>query len=357
MNDNIKITRVAQSKIQQTNFKRLSFGSVFTDHMMVCHYENGNWKEVQIKPYSNICLDPSAKIFHYGQSIFEGMKAYREEATDQIWLFRPEENWQRMNKSAVRLCMPEIPKKIFFDGLETLLNLDKNWIQKTEGSALYIRPFMIATEAGVAANPAKSYHFFIICAPVKSYFSGEIRVLFEERYSRSANGGVGFAKFAGNYAGQFYPTALAQEKGFQQVVWMDADTHQNLEEAGTMHVFFRVGDKLLTTPTSDRILDGITRKSILQWLNFQNIEYEVRTISANEIEQATKQGKLLEMFGAGTAAVISPIRGFHYKENTYELPQIKNSYADKIKKAITDIQTKKAEDIFGWTRKVRNLLV
>ena len=341
------------SKISKTDFNNLAFGNVFTDHMLECDYKDGKWQTVKIKPYGPISLDPSAKVFHYGQAIFEGMKAYKD-TEDAIWLFRPDENQKRLNKSAVRLAIPEFPENLFFEGLEALLNIEKDWIQKKEGSSLYIRPFVIATESGVSANPAKEYKFMIILSPAQSYYSGEVRVLFADTYSRSANGGVGFAKCAGNYAGQFYPTKLANDAGYQQVVWTDASNHENLEEAGTMNVFFRVGYKLITVPTSDRILDGVTRKSILVLAEDEGIEVEVRTISVYEVEEAAKNGTLLEMFGAGTAAVVNPILGFSFKGKDYELPKVENSLADHFKNRITSIQTKKAEDKFGWTYKVRS---
>jgi len=350
----IDIQKAKTSKISEIDFNNLDFGNVFTDHMLECDYKDGKWQTIKIRPYGPISLDPSAKVFHYGQAIFEGMKAYKDE-DDSIWMFRPDENQKRLNKSAVRLAIPEFPEALFFDGLETLLNIEKDWIQKEEGSSLYIRPFVIATEAGVSANPAKEYKFMILCSPAQSYYSGEVRVLFADTYSRSASGGVGFAKCAGNYAGQFYPTKLANDAGYQQVVWTDASTHENLEEAGTMNVFFRVGDKLITAPTSDRILDGVTRKSVLTLAEDEGIEVEVRTISVYEIEEAAKNGTLLEMFGAGTAAVINPILGFNFKGVDYELPKVENSYASTFKNRITSIQTKKAEDKFGWTYKVRQL--
>ncbi|MFC2110196.1 branched-chain amino acid aminotransferase [Bacteroidota bacterium] len=348
----IDIQKADTSKISEIDFNNLSFGNVFTDHMLECDYKDGKWQTIKIRPYGPISLDPSAKVFHYGQAIFEGMKAYKD-ADNAIWMFRPDENQKRLNKSAERLAIPEFPEELFFDGLETLLNIEKDWIQKEEGSSLYIRPFVIATEKGVSASPAKEYKFMIILSPAQSYYSGEVRVLFADKYSRSASGGVGFAKCAGNYAGQFYPTKLANDAGYQQVVWTDASTHENLEEAGTMNVFFRIGDTLITAPTSDRILDGITRKSILTLAEDEGIKYEVRTISVYEIEEAAKNGTLLEMFGAGTAAVVNPILGFSFKGNDYELPKVDNSYAMHFKNRITSIQTRKEEDKFGWTYKVR----
>jgi branched-chain amino acid aminotransferase len=351
----ITINKIEKSKISEVDFNNLAFGSVFTDHMYECEYKNGEWQSPVIKPYGNISMSPSAKVFHYGQAVFEGMKAYKAD-DDSIWMFRPEENQKRINISSKRLQMPEFPKDLFFDGLESLLKLDREWIQKGEGNSMYIRPFVIATEEGVSASPSKEYKFMFLLSPAQSYFKGggsDVKVLFADKFSRSASGGVGFAKAAGNYAGQFYPTHLAQEQGYQQVVWTDADTHENLEEAGVMNVFFRVGDTLITAPTSDRILDGITRKSILEVAKDEGIKVEVRKVSVHEIEEAAKSGTLMEIFGTGTAAVVNPIAGFGSKGKDYDLPKLDNSYAMRLKKRITDIQTNKAEDKFGWRYKVK----
>lgn len=279
------------------------------------------------------------------------MKAYKDKDKN-VWLFRPEDNCKRLNISSKRMAIPEIPEAYFMEGLITLLQLDKDWIPTKEGSSLYIRPFVFASGNGFHASPADEYKFIICTAPSGSYFSGEVKVLIEEKYSRSANGGVGFAKAGGNYAGQFYPTQLAKEKGYQQVIWTDDNKHEYIEEAGAMNIFVRIEDTLVTAPTSDRILDGITRKSIIQLAESENIPVEVRKLTVTEVVEAAKNGTLKEMFGAGTAAVISPISGFGYKGEDYELPKLENSYADYLKKRITDIQTNKAEDPFGWRYKV-----
>jgi branched-chain amino acid aminotransferase len=315
--------------------------------MLVCDYVDGEWKTPKIVPYQPITLDPSAKIFHYGQSIFEGMKAYKDE-NEKIWLFRPLENHKRLNKSAKRLAIPELPEAHFMNGLTALLQLEKDWVPTTPGSSLYIRPFVFASGTGFHASPANAYKFIIACAPSGTYFSGSVKVLIEETYSRAANGGVGYAKAGGNYAGQFYPTQLAAEKGYQQVIWTDDNTHEFIEEAGAMNVFVRIGDTLLTAPTNDRILDGITRKSILDIAKDEGIKTEVRKVSVHEIVEAAKNGSLKEMFGAGTAAVVSPIGAFGYKGEDYELPELKDSFASRLKKRITDIQYNRAEDKFGW---------
>ncbi len=348
----IKIEKRKNSKIDQVDFSNLPFGQVCSDHMFVCTYKDGKWQQPEIKPYQNISLDPSAKIFHYGQSVFEGMKAYKD-TEGKIWLFRPLDNQKRINISSKRLCIPEFPENYFMEGLTTLVKLESDWIPKTEGSSLYIRPFVFATGNGFHASPSNEYTFIIACSPSGGYFSGKVNVLIEEKYSRSANGGVGFAKAGGNYAGQFYPTQLATEKGYQQVIWTDDTNHEYIEEAGAMNIFIRIGDTLITGPTSDRILDGITRKSIIKIAEDEGISVEVRKIKVQEIIEASKKGTLKEMFGAGTAAVISPIAGFGYRDADYELPIVENNYASRLKKRITDIQYNRAEDKFGWRYEVK----
>lgn len=349
--NDIEVIKAKHTKINDVDFDNLKFGHVFSDHMLECDYKDGKWHAPKVVPYAPISLDPSAKIFHYGQSIFEGMKAYKDE-NDNVLLFRPIDNFKRLNISAKRLAIPELPEAYFMDGLKTLLKVDSDWIPRKEGSSLYIRPFIFATGKGFHASPADAYKFIICTAPSGAYFAGKVKVLIEEKYSRSANGGVGFAKAGGNYAGQFYPTQLAIEKGYQQVIWTDDNTHEYIEEAGAMNIFIRINDTLITGPTSDRILDGITRKSIIELAKTLDIPVEVRKITVTEVVEAAKNGTLKEMFGAGTAAVISPIAGFGYKDEDFDLPELENTYASTLKKQITDIQTNKSEDSFGWRYKV-----
>ncbi|GAB2779195.1 branched-chain amino acid aminotransferase [Salinimicrobium soli] len=348
----IDVVEASASKIGSVDFDNLIFGNIFTDHMMVCDYVNGEWQAPSIQPYGPIQLEPSAKVFHYGQAIFEGMKAFKDDE-DQVWLFRPEANFERFNRSSKRLAIPEFPKDMFFEGLETLLNLDREWIKKGFGNSLYIRPFVIATEPGVSASPSKTYKFMIICSPAKAYYSGEVRVVFAEKFSRAADGGVGYAKAAGNYGAQFYPTNLAKEEGFQQIVWTDANTHEYLEEAGTMNIFFRVGNKLITAPTSDRILDGVTRKSVITLAEEFNIPVEVRRVKVQEIVEAAEKGELKEIFGAGTAATINPVKGFGHAGKKFELPEQEDSYASFFKSKLMAIQYNKTEDKFGWRYAVK----
>ena len=349
--EDLSITLAPTSKINEVDFENLTFGNIFTDHMLVCDYVNGEWQQAEIKPYAPFTIDPSAKVFHYGQAIFEGMKAYKDEQ-DAVWLFRPDQNYERFNKSASRLAMPEVPEPVFMGGLKKLLQIEKNWVKKGNGNSLYIRPFMIAVGSGVIAAPSNHYRFMIILSPAKSYYSGEVKVIIAEHYSRAANGGIGAAKAAGNYSAQFYPTKLANEKGFQQIIWTDDATHTKLEEAGTMNVFFRINNTLYTAPTSERILDGVTRKSIIDLAKRENIKVEVKSVLVEELLNAAKDGSLQEIFGAGTAAVINPIVGFSYQDTYYELPKLEKPLSLDLKQKLTDIQYKRAEDTFGWTVEV-----
>lgn len=347
----IDIVRVKNSKINEVDFENLAFGNTFTDHMLICDFKEGKWQKPIIKPYEPFLIDPSAKVFHYGQAIFEGMKAYKDDNND-VWLFRPDQNLDRFNKSAVRMAMPEVPEEIFIGGLKTIVDLERNWVKKGLGNTLYIRPFMIAIGSGVIAQPSTQYRFMIILSPARSYYSGEVKVIIAEHYSRAANGGIGAAKAAGNYSAQFYPQKLAQEKGFQQIIWTDDATHTKLEEAGTMNVFFRINDSIYTAPTSERILDGVTRKSLIDIAHRDGIKVEERSVLVSELIAGAKDGSLKEIFGAGTAAVVSPIVGFQFQNDYYELPKIENSIALQLKDKLTKIQYKLAEDTFGWTVKV-----
>ena len=348
----IKITPIEESRISQVDFTSLVFGKEFSDYMFVCAYTEGRWQQPEIKPYAPISLMPSASVFHYGQAVFEGMKAYKDEA-GRVFLFRPWENYRRLNRSCERLAMPAFPEEWFDAGLKQLLGLDKEWIKQGVGNSLYIRPFMIATSAGVKASAATEYLFVIITSPVQSYYGGDVKVKIADYYSRAANGGFGYAKAAGNYAGQFFPTAEAAKEGYQQVMWTDDATHEFLEESGTMNLYFRIADKLITCPVSERILDGVTRKSILELAPRLGIETEVRKVRVQELIEASENGTLQEAFGCGTAAVISPISGFGYKGKDYAIHRPKELYANKIKEAILNIQYNRGEDPFGWREEVK----
>ena len=347
----MKIEKIKESRINTVDFKNLDFGGVFTDHMYSCDFIDGEWINSEITPYKPITVSPASRVFHYGQACFEGMKAFKDN-NDKTWLFRPIDNYERITKSSKRLAMPEFPKDLFFNALHNLLKIDAHWIKPGFGNSLYIRPFIFASEGSINATEAKEYKFMIICAPASSYYSGEVRVKIEKSFSRAAKGGVGYAKAAGNYAAQFYPTILAKSEGYQQIIWTDSSTHEYIEEAGTMNLFFRIGDKLITAPTSDSILDGITRKSLIQIARDENIDVEIRPLLVSELIDAANNGSLFEIFGSGTAVVVLPILGFGYENNKYELPIKENSWANLLKNKLNNIQYNVSKDPYGWTIEV-----
>ncbi len=348
----MKINLVEKSRIDAVNFENLSFGKIFTDHMFISKYKNGEWSAGEIKPYENISISPSARVLHYGQAIFEGMKCFKSEQ-DELFLFRPEENFKRFNKSSVRLAIPEIDENIFFDGLKKLVKIDSEWVKKGIGNALYIRPFVFASEPSINASEANEYTFMIICSPSKSYYGDmEISVKVEEKYSRAAKGGVGYAKAAGNYAAAFYPTKLALDQGFQQIIWTDSNNHNAIEEAGTMNLFFVIGDKLITSPTSDSILDGITRKSIIELAEFHNIDVLEREITIDEIIKEHNSGNLKEIFGSGTAVVVLPIKSFGHRDQLYTLNSEKNSISSFLKEKLNNIQYNISNEFENWKYKI-----
>ena len=347
----MKIEKIKESRINTVDFKNLDFGGVFTDHMYSCDFIDGEWINSEITPYKPITVSPASRVFHYGQACFEGMKAFKDN-NDKTWLFRPIDNYERITKSSKRLAMPEFPKDLFFNALHNLLKIDTDWIKPGFGNSLYIRPFIFASEGTINATEAKEYKFMIICAQASSYYSGEVRVKIEKSFSRAAKGGVGYAKAAGNYAAQFYPTILAKNEGYQQIIWTDSSTHEYIEEAGTMNLFFRIGDKLITAPTSDSILDGITRKSLIQIARDENIDVEIRPLLVSELIDAANNGSLLEIFGSGTAVVVLPILGFGYENNKYELPIKENSWANLLKNKLNNIQYNLSKDPYGWTIEV-----
>ena len=348
----MKINLVEKSSIDAVNFENLSFGKIFTDHMFISKYKNGEWSAGEIKPYENISISPSARVLHYGQAIFEGMKCFKSEQ-DELFLFRPEENFKRFNKSSVRLAIPEIDENIFFDGLKELVKIDSEWVKKGIGNALYIRPFVFASEPSINASEANEYTFIIICSPSKSYYGDmEISVKVEEKYSRAAKGGVGYAKAAGNYAAAFYPTKLALDQGFQQIIWTDSNNHNAIEEAGTMNLFFVIGDKLITSPTSDSILDGITRKSIIELAEFHNIDVLEREITIDEIIKEHNSGNLKEIFGSGTAVVVLPIKSFGHRDQLYTLNSEKNSISSFLKEKLNNIQYNISNEFENWKYKI-----
>ncbi len=345
----MKITKVSTSRIDQVDFEHISFGSIFSDHMVQAVFENGKWNQLEIIPYGDFKISPAANVFHYGQAVFEGMKSYKDER-ENILLFRPKDHCSRLQKSAMRLQIPPIPTEYFFQSLEELLKLDSNWIKSGTGNSLYVRPFIIGDSPEIQAAPSNIFKFMIICSPAKSYYDEhhQMRVLVDTQHSRAATGGVGYVKAAGNYGAQFFPTQLAIEQGYQQIIWTDSTRRQYIEESGTMNLFFRINDTLLTPPISDRILDGITRRSVIQIANDLKIPIEIRPVKISEIVQASDDGSLKEIFGTGTAVVICPIAEFNYHTKNYKANWPQETYAQKIKKIITDIQYNFTDDPYGW---------
>ena len=344
----MKITKTTHSKTDSIDFNNLPFGTVFSDHMLICNYKDGKWGESEISPYGPIPVSPGMQVLHYGQAIFEGMKAFKNE-DDKVLLFRKEENFKRFNKSSVRLSIPEIPEDIFMNGLDKLISLDSDWCKNKEGYSLYIRPFVFASGECIKASSSEQFTFIIITSPTTTYYAGEVNVVIEEEYTRAPQGGVGFAKAAGNYAASFYPTKQANAKGFTQLIWTDAKEHKYIEESGTMNIWFRIGEKLITPSLSDSILGGITRDSIITLAESSGIVVEQRRILITEIVEAYNKGTLKEAFGTGTAVTVNPIKSITFREDKMELENQEDSFALKLKTELQGIQKGSIVDTYNWT--------
>ncbi len=350
---NIKITKVDKSKIENVDFDNLPFGKFFSDHMFEMDYIDGKWQAPTIVPFANLSLHPATSAIHYGQSIFEGLKA--EKSSDgEVLVFRPEMNARRFNESAIRMSMAEVPEEIFLEGLRSLLDLDRDWVSSKDGQSLYIRPFMFATDDYVGIRPSESYKFLIITSPVGAYYSEPVPVKIETKYTRAASGGVGRAKAAGNYAASLYPAKLAQEEGYRQLIWTDAKTHTYIEEAGTMNVVFVINNVVITpTEDDDTILKGITKRSVLEIAKEWGYKIEERKVTIEEIITALKNGTLQDAFGAGTAATIAHISLIGYEGVNYELPSIESrELSNRIKKHINDYKNGRVEDKYNWLMRV-----
>lgn len=348
----VTIQKTPKSRLSEVDFDNLAFGRSFADHMLVAEYADGEWKSVQIQPYGPLSYQPAMMSIHYGQAIFEGMKAYRSKQ-GEVLVFRPEENMKRFNKSAVRMCMPEVPEEIFLGGLKKLIELDNAWVPEKEGCSLYIRPFMFATDEYVGVSPSTTYKFIIFNCPVGSYYSKPLRVRVETEFIRAAKGGVGFAKNAGNYGGSLYPTVQANKAGYDQIIWTDAATHQYVEEAGTMNLMFIINGALVTAPTGDTILDGVTRKSVIQIAKDWGVEVQERLLSVKELVEGISSGAVTEAFGAGTAAVIAPIQTIGFEGKDYELPaRTAGDFSAKVFMEISQIRLGEIADTRGWIYKI-----
>ena len=346
----MKITKTQHPK-QKPDFSKLGFGKYFTDHMLVMDYENGAWKEPEIVPYAPFEMDPSTTVLHYGQGIFEGLKAYKN-AEGKITLFRPRDNLIRMNNSARRLCMPELDVDSMLHAMKELVLLEQDWIPTEPGTALYLRPTMVGTAAELGVHPSSKYRFYIILSPVGAYYATGLkptRILIEEHFVRAPLGGTGEAKCMGNYAASLLAGNVAKEKGYEQVLWLDAKEHKYVEEVGAMNMFFVIDGVVKTPALVGSILPGITRNSVLQILRKEGMPCEETRVSVDEIVKAYEEGRLTEAFGSGTAAVISPVGvlGYQGKDlviNGNEMGPITSYLYDKL----TGIQYGREKDEYGW---------
>ncbi len=348
----ISVTRAERSKLQDINLENIPFGKYFSDHMLEADYENGEWTSVEIKPYQPLLLEPSLAALHYGQAIFEGIKAYKD-IHDNAFIFRPLDNFKRFNRSAQRMNMPLVPEEIFMEGMRQLVELDKNWIPAKKDHSLYIRPVMFSSDAMLGVRPSETYKFLILLSPTGPYYATPMKIMVEEHYTRAAPGGVGFSKNAGNYGGSMLAASQAKEKGYDQVLWTDAGEHKWLQEVGMMNVFFII-DNIAVTPSLEEgtILEGVTRSSVIQGLKEMNIKVEERKVSIDEIVAAYREGRIAEIFGTGTAAVIAPIKELNYKGYSMVFDTDKYQISGAVKQWLNDIREGRIADRYGWMYKV-----
>lgn len=344
---NLKITKVQNSAATSVDFNNIPFGRIFTDHMYVADYIDGEWTNMEIVPLEKFSIHPGNLAWHYGQSIFEGMKATRD-AEGTPLLFRPEEHVYRLNASARRMCMPEFPEQAFLEAVHSLVRLEKDWIPPQEGSALYIRPFMIAMDDALGVRPSDEYKFIICTLPVGPYYPKPVKLKAEETYIRAAMGGVGEAKTAGNYAASLYPAKLAKAEGYDQVMWLDAKEFKYIQEVGTMNIFFVIGDEVITPITEGTILKGITRKTIIELLRDKGYNVIERRISIDEVVEASERGDLKEVFGTGTAAVIAMVDEIKYRDHVMHLDPSNYVVAPLAKNTINGLRNRTIEDSKGW---------
>jgi branched-chain amino acid aminotransferase len=342
------VTRVERSKLNTMSLENIPFGKYFTDHMLEADFEDGEWKNAEIKPYQPLLLSPSLTALHYGQAIFEGLKAYKNPHGEAL-IFRPYDNFLRFNKSARRMEMAEVNEEIFVEGMKQLVRIDENWIPAKPQHSLYIRPFMFSSDEMIGVRPSERYKFIIILSPTGPYYSSPMRIYVEEKYVRAVPGGVGFAKTAGNYAAAMHPTAEARRQGYDQVLWMDATEHKYVQECGTMNVFFIIGNTAITPGLdSETILRGVTRDSVIQLLKDMGLAVKEGDLSIDEIVAAYKSGRLTEVFGTGTAATISMIKELKYRDFVMEFDTDQWKVAPAIKKEMNDIKQGLVADKYHW---------
>jgi branched-chain amino acid aminotransferase len=340
--------RTPKSRISEVDFNNLEFGKYLSDHMLMVDFLNGKWQEPSIIPFGDIPMSPAMLSLHYGQSVFEGMKAFKNKNGD-ICIFRPHKHSERLNKSLARMCMPEIPEDLFIQCLHAIVETDQNWIPTTDGTSLYIRPVVFAYEPRLGVKIADHFKFFILTSPAGAYFSKPARLKVEETFVRAAEGGTGFAKCAGNYGGAFYPTQVARQEGFDQVLWTDAKEHKYIDEAGVMNVMFVIDGKVITPKLSSALLDGVTRDTILALAPSLGVTVEQRKVSVAEVEEALKKGTLTEAFGTGTAAVVSPIAAINIHGQDYNIPTAgPESFQLRVKEKLNNIRLGFEPDVHGW---------
>lgn len=345
---NINIRKIESSRIHELDKNNIEFGKVYSDHMLIADYEDGEWKQPEIMPYGNMSMSPATSFIHYGQAIFEGVKAYKDPQGNPV-IFRPYDNWKRLNRSAERMGMPELPEEIFMEGLKQLIELDKDWVPTAERTSLYIRPFMMAMDEFIGIKPTTKFRFMIITSPAGPYYADPVSIYVDENYVRAFPGGIGFTKAAGNYGASMYPMTEVRKKGFHQILWMDGIEHKYVQEIGTMNVFFVMGDKIVTPELSETILDGITRDSVITILKDNGYTVEERPLHIDEIVAAAKAGELFEAFGTGTAASIAPIKDLTYMGEKMELPSVENwKIAHWLRNHLNDIRYCRTEDKYGW---------
>ena len=344
----IKTTKAGQSRLAETDITDLPFGKVFTDHMFVADYEDGEWKNFEILPYGPLPMSPAISALHYGQAIFEGLKAYKQ-ADGTVSLFRADKNFARFNKSATRLAMANIPEEIFMQGLAALINIDKAWVPDEENYSLYLRPVMFATDPFLGVRPSSTYKFVILANPSAPYYSKPLKVKIETRYTRSADGGVGAAKAAGNYAGSMLPTVEAHAEGFDQLIWTDAKEHKYVEESGAANLMFVINGKIVTPEVRETILDGVTRDTILELAKSMGIEVEERRVLIQEVLDNIENGTLTEAFAVGTAATVTQISEISYEGKAYLLTDpATRTVSTGIAKKLNEIRYGVTADEFGW---------
>jgi branched-chain amino acid aminotransferase len=349
----VKVTRTEHSRIGEVDWDNLPFGKIFSDHMLVMDYQDGEWKQPEIIPFGNLSLHPATSAIHYGQSIFEGMKANRTES-GEVNIFRPDMNAKRFQESCERMCMPVIPVDIFIELVRKTVEVDADWVPSKEGESLYIRPFLFATDEFVGIRPSETYKFVIFTCPVGSYYSEPVNVKIEEYYTRASVGGVGRAKTAGNYGASLFPAKQGQMKGFHQLLWTDGKEHKYVEESGTMNIIFVINGTIVTpSEDSDTILRGVTKRSVLEVAQKWGIPIEERKVSVEEVVNAIKDGSMTDAFGAGTAATIAPIAKIGFRDEILVLPPLETrEISNKIKKYIDDLKSGKEDDVFGWCVRV-----